>query len=228
MPKKSKITAPSKDILKKERDLVKEEYRLTEQEKVLEATYGDDEESEQTLGNSKEDQDDWEQLRGIAKVQFPEGIEHTSLSPKNRLVAIATCLGWTQDKISKASGLSMRTVSRWLTRSDIKVFMDEFNMKRGNDGADVMTKFTELEYKAVTCVNGILSNKNNSDSAQRLKLDAAKWVFERKRGKAAQPIEHRGENIKSFMTMLSNLGKDFKIDSDEEKDIFETASRETH
>jgi uncharacterized protein (DUF952 family) len=190
-----------------------------EQQKELDVAYDATNVGEKTRYNTQEAKDDWEHLRRVAKVQFPEGVRHIGLSPNNRMVAIAHCLGWTQGRIARASGLNQGTISKWLKRPDMKVFIDEFNLKQGTE--DVMTKFTELEYKAVQCVNGILSDPDSSDSMKRLKLDASKWVFDRSRGKPNQPVEHKGEAVRQLMDTMKEIGK-ISLSDEEEKELFET------
>ena len=207
--------------LEKEAAIEKQKERFDKEEVILEATYGESKTAEATRGNKITIKNDWEYLRSMAKAQFPEGAEHLGLSPRNRLVAIAFCFGWTQLKIANASGVSRSTVKTWLKRPDMQLFINEFNMKRGTEGSDVMTKFTELEYKAVQCVDKILSDPDQGDSAKRLKLDASKWVFERNRGKPNQPIEHRGDSLKKMITELGKISRDFVLSEEEEKELFE-------
>lgn len=206
--------------LKKEAAVEKAQERFKDTEAELDAAYGEVKGAEETPRNKAKSESDWEQLRAIAKTQFPEGAEHLGLSPKNRLVAIAHCLGWTHNKIAKQSGISKSTVTRWLKRPDIVIFMDEFNMKRGAAGMDVMAKFTELEYKAVMCVDKILSSKDDSDAIKRLQADVSKWVFERTRGKPNQPVEHRGDSVKALSAELSKLSKNLVVTDEEEEEIF--------
>lgn len=207
-----------------ERDKLKNEQLETE----LDVAYGNNVIAEDTKRNTSDLQDEWEYLRSIARAEFPEGRFVAGLSPNNRLVAIAHCLGWTTNRIHKASGLARRTIDKYLVRPDVKLFMKEFNMRRGADGQDVMTKFTELEYKGVKCVERILDDLSDDIAVKRLQLDANKWVFERNRGKPDQKIEMRGSLIKQFMGKLSEASKDFKIDETEESEIFETDEKLTH
>lgn len=153
--------------------------------------------------------DEWQALKRAAMAEFPEGAKILGLTPKQRLVAIATCLGWTQVKISKASGINRTTINKWLTkRPDIKYFMDEFNLRARHSDVDLIkAKFPSLEYKGVQCVERILSSQDRSEGTQRLQLDAIKWVFDRTRGKPDQPISHKSDDIKTLLAMLTNSAK---------------------
>lgn len=189
-------------------------------EAELDAAYGDNPRSENTKANSTSNQTDWEYLRSVAKAEFPEGKNISGLSPDNRLVAIASCLGWSVLRINKASGKSRTTIDKWLARPDIKLFMNEFNMKRGENGVDVMQKFSALEYMAVKCVERILSDPDNSDSTRRLQLDASKWAFDRNRGKSEQKVELRGTNIRQLISVMANSAKTIALTDSEEQDLF--------
>lgn len=164
-------------------------------------------------------QSEWQQLKRVAMQKFPEGIKILGLTPKNRLVAIAACLGWDISKISAASGIARSTVRKWINeRSDIKLFMDEFNIRTGDKDV-VKEKFSTLEYKAVQCIEAILSDKEKSDAVKRLQLDASKWVFERTRGKPNQPIEHKGEGLRAMLETMNKIGAT-DLTAAEEKELF--------
>lgn len=208
---------------RKEGAIDRAETAEKEREADLQAAYDDSAEDAEGGNRSKEIDkelaDDWQHLRRIAITKFPEGAALLGLTPKNRLVAIAHCLGWSVAKISKASRISESTVRRWIDkRPDIRVFIDEFNLRTG-DKDIVKEKFSTLEYKAVQCIEAILSDKDDTDAVKRLKLDAAKWVFERSRGKPNQPVEHDAASLRQ---MIEALGKaQVKLTPEEEAELFD-------
>lgn len=220
---------PGKDEyaqFQKEHDLELAEQANAERERDLVAAYDDAGENAEGGPRSqaidKETEDDWQYLKRIAMTKFPEGSQILGLTAKNRLVAVAKCLGWTNDKISKAAKINISTVKRWVSsRPDVKLFMDEFNLRNAAEGKDIVKeKFSTLEYKAVQCIDAILSDKSKSEAAARLKLDASKWVFDRTRGAAKQTVEHAGQAIKQLLTALGSAAKDMNLSEAEEKDLF--------
>lgn len=219
MPRKKKDPKQ----LWKEGVLEANQERHAKEQAEIRAGYDDSDQAEATELNSlttKELNDEWEHLRRIAIAEFPEGADQFGLSPKNRLVAIAHCLGWANAKIAKASKLNPSTVSRWLSkRPDIKLFINEFQMRRGETDV-VKDKFSALEYKATKCVEAILDDKDDSVAMKRLKSDVSKWVFERTRGKPSQPIEHKGEAVKQMLETMRKVGE-FSLSEEEEKELFE-------
>ena len=205
-----------KEILREERD-----KKYQEQKAVQDATYDADPKSEQRSWSDQtkeEIKDEWEMLRTYAKNAFPEGHKYYGLTPNNKLFAIAFCLNWPIKKISAACGVSEPTLYRWANRPDIKIFMDEFNIKQGRK--DIMDKLSELEYKSICFIEDLLSEEARDDSTRRLKMDAAKWVFERTRGKANQPIEHKGNMLRDLYSQVENL-KIADLTDEEEAEIFD-------
>lgn len=204
--------------LREEASLEKEQESFALQQAELDAAYVPREDDEKDPRN-KDVSSEWEELISLAKVYFPEGKDHFTLTAKNRLVAIASALGWSERKISEHGGISRSTVSKWLKRSDVKVFIEEFQFKKGDK--DVMEKFGELESKGVRFVNSLLESRDDSEGIKRLKLDATKWVFERSRGKPNQPVEHKGESLGQVMLKLGEIGKSIEnVTEEDEKDAF--------
>jgi len=203
----------------KEAALESKRMRVETESATVDAAY-DEDATQETAGwnklTSKELQDDWENLRRYAKVHFPEGSKFANLSPRNKLFGVAYGLGWPVAKIAKASGMRPTTLYDWVKRPDIMLFVEEFKIKEGKK--DVMDKFADLEFKAVNFIDDLLSDPDNSDSVRRLKMDAAKWVFERNRGKSAQPIEHRGEAMKKIWEQLGQVS--LNMTEKEEEEIF--------
>lgn len=193
----------------------------------LDLAYGDHPELEATELNTvsdKELKNDWEQIRRIAMVKFPEGARHSSLSPQNRLAAVAYSLGWETSKIAKASGINKNTLYAWFNRRpDIRLFIEEFNMKIGQE--DVLGKFGALEYKGVRVVEEIMENPEVSASTR---LDAVKWIFERKRGKPGQVITHKGNMLRDLIEMLQSGEMSEELTPEEENRLFPDKKETTH
>lgn len=166
---------------------------------------------------------EWESLRRYAIIRFPEGSAFSTMSPNNRLVGVAHCMGWTANKISAGSGIPLSTVKSWLKRPDVKQFMEEFQIKENQ--ADPEKLWTDLAYKAIKIADDILSAR---DADPRLKLDTAKWVTERRYGKPNQPIEHKGLSMKDLIKNLGELKLDLVPAGQGLDDIcFESDSTET-
>lgn len=168
-------------------------------------------------------EDQWNGLKRTAMAEFPEGARILGLTAKNRLVAIAAALGWSQNKIAKASGINQGTVCRWLKdRPDIKLFIDEFNMRAGKSDV-VKKKLSALEYKAMQCIETILNDKEASEGMRRLQLDASKWVFNLTRDKTE-------DGSVGLRTLLESLGRlaaqgPTKLSQEEEAAIFKVEPR---
>lgn len=223
VPPKPSVTPERWEQGRKEGAIERAEDELKKTEAELLAVYDD---SDEEAGGSKRSQsldkelaDKWQALKRTAMQQFPEGSQILGLSPKNRLVAIAHCLGWGTKDIAKASGIATSTVYKWLNdRPDIKVFINEFNLRAGAKDI-VKEKFSELEYKAVQFINSLLSDKDTTDAIQRLKLDASKWVFDRSRGKPNQPVEHQGEGLRKMLEVMQKVGQ-VSLSTEDEAEIF--------
>lgn len=206
-------------ITQKEIAQARADEKYQQEAAELDAAYGPDL-SEETLDDIKQQM---EHIKAVAKQTFPEGANHLGLTEKQRLAAVASCLGWSQSKISKSLSVVPQTISKWLARPDVKVFITEFNLKRGDASTDIMQKLKGLEYQSTLIMEKILSDKrgDNDLNLRRLQYDAGKWVFERTRGKAVTPIEHRGENINKLLNSMSQLSKDFKVSDEEAEKLFD-------
>lgn len=227
MPSKKRLSEQTKEEVRARADQIRKEAAI-EQAKAthdelaieLDVAYDDSALAEATAWNSftkKELESEWEQLRRIAKVEFPEGRSYFGLSPQNRLVAIAKCLGWTPPKISKASGININTVYSWLNRPDIKVFMDDFDMKQGVKDPDKLVTANAVE--GLKVLQSILRDKDNSDATKRLKLQAASIAMDRKWGKANQPVDHNVGNIKDLLEAVKNV-EIVELSEEDEKALF--------
>lgn len=153
----------------------------------------------------------WEDLRRHAIAAFPEGRAHRNLSGPQKLVAIAHCLGWTQAKIAAASGIHEDTVARWLRRPDLQIFINEFQIRTGE--TDPQKLLDEGSYLGLKF--GISLMKDPVADA-RLKLDAAKWLVERRHGKPNQPIEHRA-NLADVFKQIHATTATALLPAEEEK-----------
>jgi hypothetical protein len=153
--------------------------------------------------SASELQSDWEQLRRKAIMEFPEGAsaKFAHLTTRNKLVAIASCLGWPIPKIVAASGLARSTISDWLKpeiRPDIKLFINEFNYAQGM--TDTLEKLKGMENQALNIVQSLMHDQNISASTR---LDACKWVFERNRGKPGQTLAIEGDLVSKVFEKLA-------------------------
>lgn len=173
---------------------------------------------ENTTWNATEASEEWEELRRIAQVSFPEGSDYYGLSPKNRLVAIASCLGWSVAKIAKGAGLARNTVYAWLKRPDLKKFMYDFNVKAGQESPDQLKR--ENAVLGFQFINKLLQDKDAGDATKRLKLQAAIYSHDREYGKPNQPVEHRGAQIKELLTQI-NKTEIKQLDAEAERSLFE-------
>jgi len=223
-------------LVKRERDIRTEFARATKlaaQEKAqkdsaireAELLAGYDDSTESSSQSDQIDQElenEWGELRRVAMVRFPEGVQFLGLTPKNKLVAIAFALGWSVDKIAKASGLHRGTVSKWINkRNDIKLFLEEFNLATNPSTDIVADKFKELEYAAFHCIRDILKDQTRTDGMLRLKADTSKWVFERTRGKPTQSISHSSStDFRKFLDAM-NAGN-LTVEPGEEEELFKS------
>lgn len=164
---------------------------------------------------------EWEQLRRHAKTHFPEGADFVEITAAQKLAAIASVLGWSAQKISKASGVHIRTVHRWLSpkeRPDVVYFADQFRIKTGKQ--DISELQNENMYKFMRFVNDVLSSTEDDVAKQRLKFDVGKWNYEAVKGKPGQTLKHEGLDLKSVYEAIAAIDVT-KIGADEASDLFE-------
>ena len=168
--------------------------------------------------SAKEVESDWENLRRHAIVTFPEGRNHPTLNGAYKLIIVAHALGWSNVKISRAAGCSEGMVARILKRPDAKVFLAEYNVRNGDQ--DPSKLLSEGAYLGLKLGISILKDIDSTESMKRLKLDAAKWLVERKYGKPNQPIEHKGPGLAE---VFKNLGAQTTkpLTEEEEADLFD-------
>jgi len=166
----------------------------------------------------KELQTDWEYLQSYAKTHFPEGADHFRLTARERLIGIASCLGWSQPKIGKACSITGTRVGQILKKPHVKLFMDEFNFKRGAEGYDPLQKLDAIVNSGLNFAESVMRDKDPSDACKRLKFEVTKWAMERKYGKSSQPIEHKGDAIKAMVHQLSSVK--FDLTDEDEEEVF--------
>lgn len=154
----------------------------------------------------------WEDLRRHAIAAFPEGRSHKNLTGPQKLVAIAYCLGWSQAKIGAASGIHEDTVARWLKRPDVKIFINEFQIRTGETDPQKL-----LDEGAYLGLKFGISLMKDAGADARLKLDAAKWLVERRHGKPNQPVEHRANLADVFKQIQATATTDLITSADEQK-----------
>lgn len=229
-PKQSKEmfdirNAGAKELWKQwsvEKEIVDQQEKNNSQQSELDSAYGRINEPlppAQELRAKEELLSDWEHLRRIARVKFPEGTKISGLSPQNRLVAIAWCLGWSMEKISKASGIANTTVRNWINkRPDVQMFIDQFNLKIGV-GDIVKHEFGSMEYSGAQVVKEIMMDKSVSPSTR---LDAVKFIYERTRGKPNQNIEMKGSLLKELVSAVKDQEK-IEVSDEEEQSLFKSS-----
>ena len=155
-----------------------------------------------------EAQDDWKRLLQQLKVSFPEALaDKFELRPKQKAAALAKMLGWTQEKISKASGVAKRTLYTWFRNPEILEFQKAFEYYTGTrDGKDMLDR--EI-YPSIITLKDIRDDTKSPASVRR---DISQWFYEQKYGKAKETREIKGQNIKELTQELMNLRKNAKDD----------------
>ncbi len=187
------------DMLQAEHDLEQKELKYKSDKLVADTAYDDRYKSQgENFHLSKADlQTSWEKMRHYAKVNFPEGAEFVSLTGPQKVCGVASALGWSAAKIHTASKIPVRTVSSWLARSDVKLFIDSFNLKEGRKS--IMDLVDRTQYAAINTIKELMLDKRLPGHTR---LQAATWLVERRHGKASQTIEHKGNMLKDLMEAI--------------------------
>ena len=144
-------------------------------------------------------QSDWERMAELARTKFPPHYaEKYKLSPNQRVSAIAWCLGWSQEKIAKASGCHQTTVSRWFRENEnLKQLIEAFNYHSGNkDSKEIVDR------EVYNSLQTVVSLRDNMEISAPTRLDAAKWIWEQKYGKAKESREIKGVNLRDLTEAL--------------------------
>lgn len=198
-------------------EVEKQHMKRTQKQAAVNAAYdGDDEKDIE----DKELASEWEQLRRHAKTHFPEGSEFVEITPTQKLVAIASVLGWSAKKISQACGKHERTVQRWLSEKEypqVVYFADQYRIKTGKQ--DITELQNENIYRFMRFVNEVLSDPTDDIATKKLKLDVGKWNWEAVKGKPGQKIEHEGLDLKSVYEAIAGLDS-LNLTEEEEKALF--------
>lgn len=194
--------------------------------KAAETAYADDQvllDAQANKGLTTEAaQSDWETLRRHAVVTFPEGRNHMGLTGPQKLVCIAHCLGWSNYKIAKASGLHERTTARWLQKPEARIFVTEYQIRHGETDPNAL--LNDIAYKGLKLAQQMLNSNDDSDSMKRIKVDLIKWAAERRWGKPNQPIEHKGPamaDVFKFIQQSAIATNSVVTTPEEEKDVFD-------
>ena len=148
-------------------------------------------------------QSDWQRLRVTAKIKFPEHLAlRFNLSPTQRLIGIAHCLGWNQAKIATASGLNASTVSRHLAKDNVIEFIRAFKIHIGTEDAQQIIKreqFASLEV--------LRDLRDDTTVSATTRKDIAIWFFEAEHGKSREAKENKGTDIRALTEELAALRK---------------------
>lgn len=150
-------------------------------------------------------QSDWERMAELARTKFPPHYaEKYKLSPNQRVSAIAWCLGWSQEKIAKASGCHQTTVSRWFRENEnLKQLIEAFNYHSGNkDSKEIVDR------EVYNSLQTVVSLRDNSDVSASTRLDAAKWIWAQKYGTPKEVKEIRGVNLRDLTEAVKGHKKD--------------------
>lgn len=202
-------------------NLYREENEHNKEKAEVKAAYTPETNTDNSI--PKELQDEWEYLRSVAILQFPEGKDIEGLTPNQRLTAIAHSLGWSNRKIAKASGsITDKTVARWLKLPVMKLFIERFGLS-SNISGDVMEELGKLEVAGVAAIRDIFALKGSEPALHRLKLDTFKALFDRTRGKAEQKHEINSNTILEFTESLQKMTKEpnFVLTQEDEEELFE-------
>ena len=141
---------------------------------------------------------DWEQLRLTAAVIFPSEMAlRFNMSPRQRLAAIAHCLGWKPAKIMAAGKISKATLYAWLKREEFIEFCKAFDYHRGSkDSKELVDK---EQYNALCVLRELMGDTKVSSSTRK---DIAQWFYEQKHGKPKETREIQGTDVRKLTEQL--------------------------
>lgn len=141
---------------------------------------------------------DWEKLTTIAKLKFPEHLAAKyNLKPNERVANIAYMMGWSVAKIALAASVAETTVYKWLNKEEAKDFTKAFNYHTGQ--ADSKEILDSEMYQTLRTICEIRDDVTLSASSR---LDAAKWLWEQKYGKAKESREIKSVNLRDLTEQL--------------------------
>jgi hypothetical protein len=146
---------------------------------------------------------DWDRFTDVAKVAFPEHLAAKfSLHGDQRKCAIAHCLGWSQQKISKASGYCVNTVGKWYQLEQFKEFCDAFMFHTGKKDAKLL-----IEKEQYATIQVLKDLRDDPTIGAATRADVAKWFYEQKHGKAKESREISGVNVRELTEQLMKMRK---------------------
>ena len=160
-------------------------------------------------------QSDWQRLAAISSIKFPDHLaEKFNITQPQRLVAVAFCIGWTYEKIALASGLSARTVSRYLNEIEgVREFITAFQYHNGSvDSKELIDK---EQYTSLEVLKSLRDDPSTSASTRK---EIAIWFYEQKHGKAKESKEIKGINLRDLTEQLKKSKEDFALLTEEELD----------
>lgn len=189
-------------LWRKEEKLKKQSERLAQQSQTPAAF------DVTSAAQTEEAKADWERLKDIARIRFPAHLaEKFNLTEQHRLIAIAKNVGWTLEKIAYASGLSETTVGRILRNNlDIQEFLQAIEYHTANKDAKEL-----LDKEAYAALQTIVDLRDDLTASASIRMDAAKWLWEQKYGKAKESKEIKGINLRDLATQVKQASEDSNV-----------------
>lgn len=218
MPNKPKNAAElnqRRDQMLREAALEKQETQKAERKAALDVAYTPENPSTDTAERTE-----LESLCAYARTHFPEGADYLDVTPNTRLTAIAHCSGWQNSKIARALGVNPSTISRWLDRPEVKLFVRDFGLKQSMDKASVEEQWNEMAALGIKVQREILSDPAADLASRKLKFEVAKDILNRKFGKPSQNIDAEGTaSLINAMEQLKKLAAE-QVSEEDEAEIF--------
>lgn len=192
MPRKKDTRSP-REIWAEE-----EKNKRLELKRSKPSPFDDDPEAEKIAINEEALKDDWEILRRGAKANVPYELVPNDMSPRKRLVAYAYAIGWPITDIAKASGLKYDTVHNWLTQPAVEAFIEDIQLHSGSK--PVKAKLEKIQYKLLRLAENMAEDVMVSENTRATMI---KFLWEAHHGKANQPIEHKGTDLRSVIERMN-------------------------
>jgi hypothetical protein len=164
--------------------------------------------------------DEWATLKRTAKFNFPQLAHprYKTLSPKQKLCAIADAEGWSQERIEDLSKVPRSTIRVWLKRPDVQMFSKDYSQATGSGSPQA--KFNSLAFQGTQIIESILSMPAQTADILRIKLDAIKWVSERAYGPAGKVATEGLDPVKLAKAASEMKAKIAKLDDSALADLF--------
>lgn len=174
-----------------------EERKKAKAEKIAEASLPslayDSADAEEAV-EAAEAQNDWERLKTIAKLKFPDHLAMKfKLRSEERLAAIAVAIGWTVERIALASNRNTTTVYRWLNKEEAQEFIKAFEYHNGTQDAKEL--IDREQYQSLQVLKDLRDDPTTSASTRK---EIAIWFFEAKYGKAKDRKEVTTVNLRDL------------------------------